>query len=68
MTVRAFGFEVDRVFGARIVARHDPLMGGCMCDDEVDHTVELLKDDLDAVAVRMKAAIRQEAKEPIFDA
>jgi hypothetical protein len=36
-----------------------------MSDSEVDANISLLKEDLDAVAVRMKAAIRREEAKPL---
>jgi hypothetical protein len=40
-------------------------MGGCLTDGEVDANIKLLKEDLDAVATRMKAAIRKQRTEPM---
>jgi hypothetical protein len=64
-TVRVFDFEVDQVRGARVVVRQEPLCQCCLSDGEIDANIKLLKDDLDAVAKRMKAAIRQQAREPM---
>jgi hypothetical protein len=62
-TVRVFDFEMG-VSGAAVVgAGHDGdrsrLCPGCLSDGEVDAQIQLLKDDLNAVAIRMKQAIRE---------
>jgi hypothetical protein len=64
-TVRSFDFEID-IHGARMVPTRDPLCPGCLSEGELDAQVKLLKDDLDAVAMRMKRAIREQAKQPLF--
>jgi hypothetical protein len=64
-TVRVFDFEIN-ISGARVVVRREPLCPGCTSDGEIDANIKLLKDDLDAVAKRMKTAIRKQAKEPIL--
>lgn len=55
-----FDFDID-IHGARVVVRFHPLCSACLTDGEVDANIQLLKDDLDAVAGRMKAAIRAQA-------
>ncbi len=55
-TVKVFDYEID-INGASIIVRREPLMGGCHSDGEVDANIQLLKDNLDAVAKRMKVAI-----------
>jgi len=64
-TVRAFDFEID-INGARVTTAQHPLCPGCLSDREVDAQVKLLTDDLEAVAERMKQAIREQAKHPLF--
>lgn len=64
-TVRVFDFEID-IHGARVTATRQALCAGCTCDTEIDANIKLLKDDLDAVAKRMKVAVRKQAKEPIL--
>jgi hypothetical protein len=64
-TVRVFDFAIN-ISGARVVVAREPLCPGCTCDGEIDANIKLLKDDLDAVAERMKAAVRKQAKEPLF--
>ena len=65
MAVRIFDFEID-IYGARVVVRKEPLCLGCMSDGEVDLQINLLKENLDDVAKRMKEAIRKQAKKPQF--
>jgi hypothetical protein len=64
-TVGAFGFEID-IHGARLVSKREPLCAGCRSDGEIDNNIRLLKNDLDAVAAQMKAAIRKQDRDPIF--
>jgi hypothetical protein len=64
-TVRVFDYDID-IHGARVVVVRTPLHAGCTSDGEIDCNIRLLKDDLDAVAKRMKEAIRKQAKEPLF--
>ena len=64
-TVQVFDYEID-VHGARVIVQREPLCPGCLSDGEVDAQVRLLKDDLDAVARRMKVAIVKQRKQPIF--
>jgi hypothetical protein len=59
----AFDFEID-IHGARVVAARLPLMPACLDDGTIDANIRALKDDLDAVAVKMKAAVRPQAKQP----
>ena len=52
------------ISGAAIVAagrdgNRSRLCPGCLSDGEVDGQIQLLKADLDAVAIRMKKAIRE---------
>ena len=64
-TVRVFDFDSD-IHGARVVLRREPICAGCLTDGEIDTNIKLLKDDLDAVAVRMKAAVQKQKKKPLF--
>lgn len=64
-TIRVFDFEVD-TGGVRVVVRRQPLGRGCLSDGEVDADIRALKEDLDQVAQRMKAAIRKAADKPVF--
>ena len=63
-TVRVFDFDIN-IHGARVVVRQGPLCPGCLSDGEVDGQIRLLKADLDAVAQRMKVAIRKQASQPL---
>lgn len=60
----AFDFEIG-IHGAKVVAAKEPLMPACLTDGEIDYNIKLLKADLDAVAVSMKAAVRKQATEPL---
>jgi hypothetical protein len=64
-TVKVFGSECD-IHGARVFVTREPLTPSCLTDAEVDFHIQLLKDDLDAVAVKMKKAIRDQAKKADF--
>jgi hypothetical protein len=63
-TVKVFDFDID-IHGARVIVRREPLCAGYRSDGEVDTNIRLLKDDLDAVAQRMKAAIRKQDVQPL---
>jgi len=56
-----FDFDID-THGARVVVRLHPLCSACHTDREVDANIKRLKDDLDAVAGRMKAALMHSGK------
>lgn len=58
-TVEVFDFDID-THGARVVVRLHPLCSGCLTDREVDANIKLLKEDLEAVAGRMKAALQMQ--------
>src|SRR5690348_15179624 len=64
-TIRSFDFKID-IHGAFVVPARSLLCPGCLTDSEIDLQIELLKDDLDAVARRMKKAIRKQAKRPLI--
>jgi hypothetical protein len=64
-TIKVFDFEMDGLHGARIVIRQEPISSACLSDGEIDAQIVMLKDNLDAVAKRMKEAIRQ-PKKPLF--
>jgi hypothetical protein len=65
--IRAFDFEID-VTGATVIPLRDPLIPSCLTVDEIDAQILLLKKDLDAVARRMRSAIRAQAEIPPFGA
>ena len=54
-----FDFEIN-IYGAIIVTRKHLNLGRCLSDGGVDTSIKLLKDDLDILAKRMKAPIRQQ--------
>jgi hypothetical protein len=64
-TVKVFDFD-STSGGVAVVVVRTPLMGGCVTDGEIDTNIKLLKDDLDAVALRMKAALANHRDKPIF--
>ena len=57
MTIGKFDYECDAQ-GAVFKSVSRDLSAKCLSDREVDEYVTMLKDDLDAVAKRMKKAIR----------
>jgi len=63
-TVEVFDFDID-TDGARVVVRLHPICPGCRTDGEVDANIKLLKEDLDAVARRMKAALQVQANKSL---
>jgi hypothetical protein len=68
-TVKVFDFEMGMGGAAVVAAGRDGnrsrLCPGCLSDGEVDAQIQLLKADLDAVAVRMKKAIRGRKSLPL---
>ncbi len=65
-TVKVFDYDID-IHGAWFVVGREPLCPGCLSDEEIDAQVKLLKDDLDAVAKRMKSAVLKQRSAPLFD-
>ena len=63
----AFDFEID-IHGARVVAARLPLMPACLDDGTIDANIRALKDDLDAVAVKIKQPSARRPSSPIFEA
>lgn len=57
--VRVFDFEIN-IHGAHIVVQREPLCAGCLSDGEIDANIKLLKENLDEVGERMKAAVRKQ--------
>jgi hypothetical protein len=64
-TIDVFGFKID-VYGAKVMVDDTPLMSGAFSDGEIDANIQLLKDDLDAIAWEMKRAVRAQANKPDF--
>lgn len=65
-TVEVFDFDIDSD-GARVVVRFHPLCPTCLTDREVDANIKLLKEDLDAVAELMKAALQEQASKSLTE-
>jgi len=59
----AFDFKIDSN-GARVVVARLPLTPECLDSDAIDEAIEALKDDLDIIAAKMKAAVRRRATQP----
>ena len=60
-------FHVEHgIHGARIMARSHQLTGNCIDAAEVEVTVQMLKDDLDACANEMKRLIKLN-RGPLFE-
>ncbi|MCA3256348.1 MAG: hypothetical protein INF91_12115 [Alphaproteobacteria bacterium] len=56
-TIGKFDFDMGP-HGARFRAVARDLSAGCLTDGEIDEYARWLKDDIDAVAKRMKKAVR----------
>lgn len=67
-TVGRFDFDISHI-GAKVIdaETRSQLSNHCLTDGEVDHQIKLLKEDLDAVAKRMKKAILAQRKINPFD-
>lgn len=51
-------FHVENcIHGARVMARSHQLTPGWIGDDEIDTSIQMLKDDLDACAKEMKRLV-----------
>ena len=61
-----FDFRVD-IHGARVVVIREPLMPNCLTDGEIDGHIKRVKDELDAVSMKMKAALHLRAVIPLDD-
>lgn len=64
-TLRVFDFDLD-ISGIRVVVRGEPISSACLSDEEIDAQIRLLREDLDAVAARMKAAVHEQVELPRF--
>lgn len=58
-TVEKFDYEMD-IHGARVVALTTDLTAGCASEMEIETSIQMLKDDLDAVAELMKKAVQEQ--------
>jgi hypothetical protein len=64
-TIKAFDFKID-INGAQVIAAKSFIGNACSSDQSIDDMIACLKNDLDAVAIRMKAAIKKQAFEPLW--
>ncbi len=55
------------IHGGRVMARSPQLTAGCTTEDEVDTTIQMLKDDLDACAKEMKRLIKVNRSGSLFE-
>ena len=53
--------------GARVTARSQQLTAGCRSDDEIDTTIEMLIDDLEACAREMKRLVKINRDQSLFE-
>ena len=53
--------------GARVMTRSLQLTGGCRSDDEIDASIELLIDDLEACAREMKRLVKINRSQSLFE-
>jgi hypothetical protein len=61
-------FQVEhRAKGTRVVARSHHLTGDCVADAEIDSTIQMLKDDLDACAKEMKRLVAVNRRGALFE-
>lgn len=60
-----FDFEID-IRGAAVVVTREPICSCCLSGEEVDYQINSIKSELDAVAKRMKAAIRKHREMPLY--
>jgi len=63
-TIKAFSFEID-IHGAKVIAAKSFIGNACLSNAEVDGVIAALKADLDALAPKMKAAIKLQAEQPL---
>ena len=54
------------VHGVRVMARSLELTGHCISDDEIDTSIQMLKNDLDACAKEMKRLIDVNSRGSMF--
>ena len=61
-------FHVEHnVHGTRVMARTQQLTGNCTDDAEIDGTIQMLKDDLDACAKEMKRLLEVNRRGSLFE-
>ena len=64
--LKSFAFKIN-ISGASVIVGREPLTSAAMSDGEVDWQIEALKNDLDTVAKKMKAAIRKQEQQSLFE-
>ncbi len=64
-TIGVFWCDSD-ANGVTVGAGGQRLIGGCLSVEEIDTNIRLLKEDLDAVAIKMKTALVELKKRPLF--
>ena len=61
-------FHVEHgIHGARVMARSHQLTGDCISDSEIDTSIQMLKDDLDACAKEMKRLVKINSGGSLFE-
>jgi hypothetical protein len=61
-------FRVEHgIHGARVMLRSDPLTPNCSSDDEIDASIQSLKDDLDACGREMKRLLDVNRRGSLFE-
>ena len=61
-------FHVEHnIHGARVMARSFQLTSDSTDDDEIDTTIQMLKDDLDACAKEMKRLVKVNRRGSLFE-
>lgn len=62
---KVFGIETD-LHGVRVVINRTPLHSACLSDDDIEYHTQALKSELDDLVPKMKKAIQEQAKKPLF--
>ena len=61
-------FHVEHgIHGAKVMTRSQQLTGDCTEDGEIDSTIQMLKDDLDACAREMKRLLEVNRRGSLFE-
>lgn len=61
-------FQVEHdLRGARVIARTHQLTGDCSSDADIDTTIQMLKDDLDACGREMKRLVALSQRGAMFE-
>ncbi len=67
-TLQKFDFREEWPRGLQLFVTTDPFMPSVASEDEIDWQIQALKDDLDAVARRMKKALTKRPNDMFLDA